>query len=479
MENDNNKNNTNISDQTLFPPQNINPIPTKPQSSQLDIGNQNKFTKIDSDDLKKAIIFLMGKELKDYSMEKKREYLSRKISSETLEKAMEIYPIIEANTNAKIEDFIKDYEKKNNKSSFFDGLFDLGVLTTVIISTLGINYLLDLQRNKKNEIFYKESEKKLNEELMKISENMKKDIGNELSNFCKKNEVEDKIKEKIQLHNQNTGLNLNLGSKNLKENINNLKNELSSHEQKLKEMSVKLDNSGVIMKQDVLKEISSLIEDNNKNLLMKIIEMQNKLIIDTNNNANANANANFSNNKKDKVQDKGLLNESNAKADNSSINFKKNVESEDKNLNNLIYCNKETTGDTEKIKEIQDYFNSAFPSKEETTTVSQIYNIENIPAKDDIEIKDGNLTNPIMTKKSNLEDNFNLNNKLSNTENIATSTIISDYDILANKEKEANQPELKREIDFISFFDNILKTLDESKKNNFILQIKVIKINSI
>jgi hypothetical protein len=304
---------------------------------------------------------------------------------------------------------------------------------------------------------------------------MKKEISNELSNFCKKTEVEDKIKEKIQLQNQSAGLNLNLGSKNLKENINNLKIELSAHEHKLKEMSVKIDNSGVIMKQDVLKEITSLIEENNKNLLMKIIEMQNKLILDTNNinNANVNKKKNIQEKLED-VQDKSIKYDSIAKAENNSINFKKKVDNEaSENLNSVIYCNKEARGDPEKMKEIHDYFNSAFPNKEETTTTSQIYNIEKPATKDDIEIKESNFSNPIMMKRNNLDENFSLNNKLNN-ENITTSTVFSDYELLANKEKEVQPPsEIRREVDFTSSFNNILKTLDESKKNNFILQIKV------
>jgi hypothetical protein len=41
------------------------------------------------------------------------------------------------------------------------------MLSTILLSSLGINYLLDLNRNKKNDMFYKEVEKKLNEELTK------------------------------------------------------------------------------------------------------------------------------------------------------------------------------------------------------------------------------------------------------------------------------------------------------------------------
>jgi len=463
---------------------------------------QNQNPNINSEDLKKAIIFLLGKELKDYSLEKKKEYLSKKISIETLEKAMELYPIIEANTNSKIEDYIKEYEKKNTKTSFFDGLFDVGVLTTVIISTLGINYLLDLQRNKKNELFYRESEKKLNEELIKISENMKKELANELNSFCKKTEVDEKIKEKITLQNQNAGLNLNLGSKNVKENINSLKTELSVQEHKLKEMSVKLENSGVILKQDVLRELGNIIEENNKNLLLKIIEMQNKLIINnTNLNANNTKNSkSYDNSNENKTMNEGTLQQENminfikdsqqsklinkSTTDLNKLNDRKNnpvitneiINTPEKISNNID----QNMNNPQKIKDLENYFKSEFNNKEENnTSISQIITI-NDTQKDDIKIKDTYNSNPVMVKRTNIEDNFRLNSNLNNEENITTSSLV--FDNISNNinvnaiivhDKIQNT---KDELDFPTSFNNILNSLDKDKQNNFILQIKVILI---
>jgi len=492
MENNNINNKSETLTNNLINKENINPTPINLSSSQMAKNTKTQNSNIDSDDLKKAIIFLLGKELKDYSIEKKREYLSKKISAETLEKAMELYPIIESNTNAKIEDFIKDYEAKNTKNSFFDGLFDLGSLTTVIISTLGINYLVDLQRNKKNEIFYKESEKKLNDELSKLTEIMKKDIANELNNFCKKSEVEEKIKEKFTLQNQNAGLTLNLGSKNIKENINLLKNEMSTQEQKLKEMSVKLDNSGVILKQDILKEIKDLIEVNNKNLLMNIIEIQNKLLVNNSfNNPDPNVidqNA-ILNKSKQETLNKQEDNFINFKTNNSLSNttglqtsFVKNLEIKKNNLDNQneIKADKTTKYllpsqiNSENINDIR-IFKSDIANKDEINTTSKITFFDESQKENNVEIKDGNYSNPIMVKKSNLNNILDFNSKL-NIEDITTSTIITESNTAANYQE--NQQEVQKEIKFENSFEKILKTLDENKKKNFILQIKVITLES-
>ena len=55
------------------------------------------------DDLKKALAFLLEKEMKDYSLEKKKEFLLKKVSPEIVEKAISLYPLIENNISQNIE----------------------------------------------------------------------------------------------------------------------------------------------------------------------------------------------------------------------------------------------------------------------------------------------------------------------------------------------------------------------------------------
>jgi hypothetical protein len=232
-----------------------------------------------NDDLKKAIAFLLEKDMKEYSLEKKKEFLLKKVSPEVVEKALSLYPVIENNVNKTLDEAKKDM---TTTRGFLDSFFDLGIISTVLLTTLGINYLIDLNRNKKSDLFYKDIEKKIKEELSKSGGDMKNEIRNDLQTFMKKDEVADSIKEHLDTFTKQKGLNLNLSSKTMKDNMVTMKNEISSLEQKVKELNVKMENNNLIFKQEMLKELNDLITENNKKLLMQIIENQNKLLLSIN-----------------------------------------------------------------------------------------------------------------------------------------------------------------------------------------------------
>jgi hypothetical protein len=227
------------------------------------------------DELKKAIAFLLSKEMKEYSLDKKKEFLLKKLPKEVVDKAVEIYPTIENNVKENLE----AYKNKQSESSFsFSNFFDVGILSTVLLSTLGINYLLDLNRNKKNEMFYHEAEKKLNEELQKQTNEMKNQIGKQLNEYVSVSTYKNQINSQIVEFTQQKGLNLNLSSKSLKEDVVAMKTDLSETDKKLKELGVKVDNNSLLLKQDLLRDFEKMIEENNKKILIKIIENQNKLL---------------------------------------------------------------------------------------------------------------------------------------------------------------------------------------------------------
>jgi hypothetical protein len=225
------------------------------------------------DDLKKALAFLLEKEMKPYSIEKKKEFLLKKVSPEIVEKAMELYPVIESNISNQIEDY-----KKTNKKGFLDSFFDFGVISSVLLATLGINYLIDLNRNKKNDLFYKEIEKKINDELKTNTDNMNNELKQSLSNYVVKDNLNSEIHSQVQTYAQEKGLSLNLSSKSMKENITKLNNDMASLDKKVKELSVKIDNNNLLFKQDIMKEFSKIIEENNKMLFGNIIEEQRNTI---------------------------------------------------------------------------------------------------------------------------------------------------------------------------------------------------------
>jgi hypothetical protein len=239
---------------------------------------------INSDaDLKKALTFLMSKEMKEYSLEKRKEFLLKKLPSSVVEKAIDLYQTIETSVNKNIDEIMKNNKEQNSKKGgFLSSLYDLGILSTVLLSSLGINYLLDLNRNKKNEMFYREVEKKLNDELAKNTKEMKNEINSQLLEYVPANTFKNEINNQIVEFTQQRGLSLNLSSKSLREDISDLKKSMETVDKKLKDVNVKIENSNLLMKQEMVRDLQNMIEENNKKILIKIIENQNKLLAMTN-----------------------------------------------------------------------------------------------------------------------------------------------------------------------------------------------------
>jgi hypothetical protein len=225
------------------------------------------------DDLKKAIAFLLEKEMKQYSIEKKKEFLLKKVSPEIVEKALDLYTLIESNMSEQLKNF-----KKENKKGFLDNFFDFGVISSVLLATLGINYLIDLNRNKKNDLFYKEIEKKINDELKASTDNMNSELKQSLSNYVVKDNLSNEIHSQIQTYAQERGLSLNLSSKSIKENVAKINGDIGVLDKKVKELSVKIDNNNLLFRQDMMKEFNNIIEENNIKLLKQVIDNQNNLM---------------------------------------------------------------------------------------------------------------------------------------------------------------------------------------------------------
>lgn len=276
------------------------------------------------DEIKKALTFLLDKSTKEFSLEKKKEFLAQKVSKETVEKALSLLPIIEAN----VTNQINDYKEKNPQKSFFDSFFDFGVISTVILVTLGFNYLMDFNRNKKNELWLSECENKIMEESKKATNSLQYEVSKTFNNYVDKSNLKNEILKEVKSYTQNQGLNLNLSSKNTKQDILELKSSVLNIENKVKEVEVKIENKNLIFKTEIFTELSKLIEQNNKNLLIEIIKNQDKLLLKQNenqtNSTNSNSNLNIYSHEKN---NNSLILDSNAK-NNADYN---------KNFNNLAH----------------------------------------------------------------------------------------------------------------------------------------------
>jgi len=209
--------------------------------------------------------------------------LLKKLSPSIVEKAIDLYQTIEINMKNNIDEILKKNKEQSTKNgTFWSSLFDLGILSTVLLSSLGINYLIDLNRNKKNEMFYREVEKKLNEELTKNTKEMKNEINSQLLEYVPTNTFKNEINNQIVEFTQQRGLSLNLSSKSLREEISEVKKSFEKIDKKMKDVNVKIENTNLLLKQEMVKDLQNMIEENNKKILIKIIENQNKLLAMTN-----------------------------------------------------------------------------------------------------------------------------------------------------------------------------------------------------
>ena len=81
---------------------------------------------------------------------------------------MELYPQIQ---NLSIDNM----NKEKHSNSIFSSLFDVGILSSAILASLLVNFLFDINKEKKNQFFEKELAKKLNEEQQKNNKEIKKE----------------------------------------------------------------------------------------------------------------------------------------------------------------------------------------------------------------------------------------------------------------------------------------------------------------
>ena len=126
--------------------------------------------------LTKALAFLFSKEAQEISIEEKKKFLLTKLPEDIVNQAMELYPQIQ---NLSIDNM----NKEKHSNSIFSSLFDVGILSSAILASLLVNFLFDINKEKKNQFFEKELAKKLNEEQQKNNEEIKKEIDSKMEQY--------------------------------------------------------------------------------------------------------------------------------------------------------------------------------------------------------------------------------------------------------------------------------------------------------
>ena len=208
-------------------------------------GSEQKTEK--NKNLTKALAFLFSKEAQDISIEEKKKFLLTKLPEDTVNQAMELFPQIK---NLSIDNINK--EKQTN--SIFSSLFDVGILSSAILASLLVNFLFDINKEKKNLFFEKELAKKLNEEQQKNNEEIKKELDSKMENYIEKKEISSAINQELEIYSKGKGLTVNPSLSKIKKEIEVMKNDIVS-------LNTKIDNNMFIISQNIKNDIKNILSE--------------------------------------------------------------------------------------------------------------------------------------------------------------------------------------------------------------------------
>lgn len=197
--------------------------------------------------LTKALAFLFSKEAQEISIEEKKKFLLTKLPEDIVNQAMELFPQIK---NLSIDNINK--EKRTN--SIFSSLFDVGILSSAILASLLVNFLFDINKEKKNLFFEKELAKKLNEEQQKNNEEIKKELDSKMENYIERKEISSAINQELEIFSQGKGLTVNPSLSKIKKEIEVMKNDIVS-------LNTKIDNNMFIISQNIKNDIKNILSE--------------------------------------------------------------------------------------------------------------------------------------------------------------------------------------------------------------------------
>lgn len=190
----------------------------------------------------KALSFLLSKEVEDFSIEQKKQFLLTKLPEDIVNQAIELYPIVQNNIS----------KNEDNNQSMFSSMFDIGILTSSILTSLIINYLFDINREKKNISFSNELSNRLNEEQLKNNESIKAEIDNKLEDYVDKKDLPVAVNHELEIFSQGKPLTINPSLAKVKNDMNAIKKDIIT-------LNTKIDDSMYILSKNVKEDIQSLL----------------------------------------------------------------------------------------------------------------------------------------------------------------------------------------------------------------------------
>ena len=198
--------------------------------------------------LNKAIAFLLNKETKHIPIEDKKQFLLKHLPEDVVNSAIDILPTI--------KEHLHDNNNSNSQRnvSMFSSLFDIGIITTALLTSLLVNYVCDISRDKKNDYFITELQRTLKEDNMKINNELKEDINLQMSTFVEKKTLSNDISSHLEMYSQRKGLTVNPSLSKIKSDINTIQNDIIT-------LNTKIESNNFIITQNIKNEMQKVLND--------------------------------------------------------------------------------------------------------------------------------------------------------------------------------------------------------------------------
>lgn len=198
-------------------------------------------------ELNKAIAFLLNKQMEHIPIEDKKQFLLKQLPEDVVNTAIEMLPTIEESIQSNSCNSDSD-NGSNVHSSIFASLFDIGIISTALLTSLLFNYICDVNRDKKNAFFLKNIESHLKQETTKSNTVLKDNISSLLSSYVEKKSLPNEISSHLELFSQGKGLTINPSLSKLKSDISSLQADITS-------LNSKVDTNNFMVTQQIQSEV--------------------------------------------------------------------------------------------------------------------------------------------------------------------------------------------------------------------------------
>jgi hypothetical protein len=222
--------------------------------------------------LKKALAFLMSKEMQEYSLEKRLEFLKGKMPFQVLNQAKDIYFIIEKKFKELEKEILTNQKTNTDDSSNYNKLFsNIGKYSSIFLTVSIITYMFNVNRSKKDEIENKEQVSQLETSLKENFYDVNREQSYPFYSLAKLEALKDFIQRELR-YNYEKYNKKDDKMIELKEKLIELKRRQNTQLKMIKDLPQVMDQKIFYLNQNLVKKMKELIEESNKKLYEEILK---------------------------------------------------------------------------------------------------------------------------------------------------------------------------------------------------------------